>query len=256
MLMMGMLALIFFAGGLSASWWLAQQRKIAQQASEASHSQAETVVQHLPSRPASATSTSTHDVSTEQVELPTALRPDAALSPEEAFKFGEMFNKQKQRLEQERSALARQRQRIEYVQKEIQSTRREIEGLQIQVDQAIERAELLVQDAAARQQKLLEQEQASQATDPQEPAGANAAAGDDLAEIKKFAEFVQGMKSQDAAAIIKNLGNSGRIDRAAQILQQLEDRNAAKILSELDPELSIQIADAFRPKPPTSAQSK
>src|SRR5262245_32165438 len=131
-LTIGLLALVFFAGGLGASWWMAQQRLAAARASGHPPSGEAAVLAEVPGDPSKATkAAATHHTNHTETNLPTALRPDAALSPEDAFKFGEMFNKQKQRLEQERAQLARHRQRIEHVLKEIESSKRELEGLQV-----------------------------------------------------------------------------------------------------------------------------
>lgn len=265
---MGLIAILFFGGGLGASWYLAKQKLAAEQQALAEANDPNGVLKKVPTDPEAAqqhAKTGEHGTEHEE-EMPIAVRPEVALSQEEIYKYGEMFNKQRERIAKDQEAVDLERKRVEHVLKEITASQREMDGLQVQLEQGVKKAQSLLEALNERMQTLDAQKKEVEALIKQKqamdnpPPGAssseeasptaNRPGGEPGRDIAKLAEVMQGMNKTQAAEMITTLSNQGRLAEAAEVLQKMEPRNASKILANLDAELRIQISDLFsKPSP-------
>jgi flagellar motility protein MotE (MotC chaperone) len=72
--------------------------------------------------------------------------------------------------------------------------------------------------------------------------------------ITKMATMYDSMPPENAAPILKQMADSGKMDTAVKILAQMKDRQAARILAELnDASLAAQLLDKMRLLKPTPA---
>ena len=68
--------------------------------------------------------------------------------------------------------------------------------------------------------------------------------------IKEFAEIIESMPETEAAMMIKEMWNDGKMDFAIQLLRNIEPRNVAKIIPEIkDVQLMAEIAARYPEAP-------
>ena len=65
--------------------------------------------------------------------------------------------------------------------------------------------------------------------------------------IERIAGLLDAMAPESAAATLKQMADSGKLEVAAKVLVLMKDRNAARALAELsDPSLAAQLLDKIR----------
>jgi flagellar motility protein MotE (MotC chaperone) len=238
-----LIKLIAFAGvmfGVSAagSWWMTSRQ------SEAPAAEADAA--GVPPVPGVASSTAPVQTPPPTGELPVPVRPKV-ISPEELLRNAMSLRSREEALRQQEAEAEKRRARLELVQADIQGEQTEIEGLAAQVKSQIDAANALITKVAEERSRL-EQERQQSATQLKEFEEAQTKMDAvETQNIKRMATWIQGMEPTASAEFLRELVNDGKMDIAVQILSNFEERQASKVLSEIDdPALVIELADKFR----------
>jgi flagellar motility protein MotE (MotC chaperone) len=249
-ILFGVFGLATFGIAAAASWWL--------QAGQTSETVAESQpadAQHEP--PAHGADEAG---SVPAGELPVAIRPKP-LSVEEIYRLGENLRKREETLKARAEELDAERAHMKLAMEDIRREQQEFESLQTKVQGLIATAEQLVAELGAkRQQAAEEQKKAEQ--DLKAIKEAQTKAEQDLKtlkeaqgatnetereNIKRMAAWFQQMEPETAAEYLRELANDGGLDTAAQLLSDLEERDAAEILTAMsDAKLVIQLTEHFK----------
>ena len=73
----------------------------------------------------------------------------------------------------------------------------------------------------------------------------------ETANIKRMSTWFQAMTPEKSAEYLSELANDGEMDMAAQILGNLEEREASKVLAAIkEPGLVTQLIDRFKSREP------
>lgn len=238
------LAGIVFASAAAGSWWL-QNRSLntplafdAKSNSPAGHGSGTDVRQ--PGAGDTRSTASDAGIAVQEI------RPEK-ISVEEMVRLG-MNLKQREKVLVDREEQLRQdkiHQEIAFA--DISSEQQELDVLRTGVRSELDKAETLLTQLLQARQSVLD-ERAATDDKLKEMADVQLEV-DELQEAntKKLAQWIQSMEEAKAAEVLREMANDGKVDVAVQILAHLEERDAAKILSELDdPKLVQDLVTAFR----------
>jgi flagellar motility protein MotE (MotC chaperone) len=182
----------------------------------------------------------------ESADLPVAARPKP-MSVEEIIRYGKGIKQRGEHLDKRESQLAEQESQLRLVLADVQGEQKEIDGLRTQIRDQIGTVETLLGQLdvkraqqseelkrTAEQTKLLEEQQ--QDVDSLQRDN-----------IKRMSAWFQNMEPAKAATFLKELSNDGKTDMAVQLLSNFEEREASKILAELDdPTLMVELVESFK----------
>lgn len=182
----------------------------------------------------------------EHTDLPTAARPKP-MSVEEIIRYGKGIKQRAEQLDKRESHLAEQESQLRLVLADVQGEQKEIDGLRTQIRDQIGTVETLLQQLdVKRAQQTEEQKKAEEQSkllqDQQKDV-------DSLQRdnIKRMSAWFQNMEPAKAATFLKELSNDGKTDMAVQLLSNFEEREASKILAELDdPGLMVELVENFK----------
>ena len=227
-----------FVGGLGASWYLMQQQ-LTEAAEENLAEENAPLATKVPAELLENTEGG-------EGELPLPVRSNQ-MTTEEVFRYGVNIRSQLEGLQQRQDALAREEARIKLMHNDIRGIRQEVDGLQSRVNEALTMAERLLAQLQAEWAELENQmqppaeETTAQTTTPDEQYGPG-----ELESSKKLAQLIQGMPPEKAAEYLKQLSNEGRIATAAKVLDNIQSRDAAKIIGAMDdPALWVQLTESL-----------
>jgi flagellar motility protein MotE (MotC chaperone) len=144
---------------------------------------------------------------------------------------------------------------------DIEGERREIDGLRNQVADQLKHAELLIEKLNELRTRFLEEKQTAASTLQQMKHERIAIDQEHMDNTKRLSQWIQGMDPEKAATVLTTMANDGdeQLEIAVQILRNLEEREAAKILSAIeDPKLVQLLIERFRhlQKPPAKTASR
>lgn len=182
----------------------------------------------------------------ESSDLPVAARPKP-MSVEEIIRYGKGIKQRAEHLDKREAQLAEQESQHRLVLADVQGEQKEIDGLRTQIRDQIGTVETLLeqldvkralqseeQKRAEEQTKLLQEQQKD----------VDSLQGDN---IKRMSAWFQNMEPAKAANFLKELSNDGKTDMAVQLLSNFEEREASKILAELDdPTLMVELIENFK----------
>lgn len=182
----------------------------------------------------------------ESSDLPVAARPKP-MSVEEIIRYGKGIKQRAEHLDKRESQLAEQESQLRLVLADVQGEQKEIDGLRTQIRDQIGTVEtLLEQLEVKRSQQSEEQKRTAEQTKLLEDQQKDV---DSLQRdnIKRMSAWFQNMEPSKAATFLKELSNDGKTDMAVQLLSNFEEREASKILSELDdPALMVELIESFK----------
>ncbi len=232
-----MFAVFLFALGAAGSWYFVQfqEKKQAEASLDSSFDSTLT--------PVSSTAT---DETGDSVDMPIPVHA-RAMSAEEVFRFGAMNRRAAESVRKKEAELRADEQRLQLMRQDIEGQKTEVEGILKQSQSTMESAERMLaqvqqelQTLAAEKEKRLEElEDIKKRTEIPD--------ANKQANIKKMAELLSGMGDTDSAEVLKTLANSGKMEDALRLLDQIEPRDAAKILDALDdPGLVADLTEAYQ----------
>ena len=179
-------------------------------------------------------------------DLPVAARPKP-MSVEEIIRYGKGIKQRAEHLDKREAQLAEQESQHRLVLADIQGEQKEIDGLRTQIRDQIGTVEsLLEQLDVKRTQQTEEQKHTAEQSKLLEAQQKDV---DSLQHdnIKRMSAWFQNMEPAKAATFLKELSNDGKTDMAVQLLSNFEEREASKILAELDdPGLMVELIENFK----------
>lgn len=182
----------------------------------------------------------------ENSDLPVAARPKP-MSVEEIIRYGKGIKQRSEHLDKRESQLAEQESQLRLVLADVQGEQKEIDGLRTQIRDQIGTVETLLQQLdVKRAQQTEEQKKAEEQTKLLEDQQKDV---DSLQRdnIKRMSAWFQNMEPAKAATFLKELSNDGKTEMAVQLLSNFEEREASKILAELDdPTLMVELVENFK----------
>lgn len=227
---------VVFAGGVVASY-MTMARPDAP-------TEDKTLAEKVPARATpSATSMEAHAMK----ESPTVLR-EKPLSPEEVFRYTTLFREQEEALRRQKDLMEQRQHRLQLMEEDMRRARLELEGLRQETSAALKQGEALLQRVQVERQKTEAirkeaKETATQAT----PTSDKSPTESEQSNIKQISRWFQNMPSERAAAYLQQLADDGKMHSAVQLLGNIEERDAAKILAAMsDTGLVVQLTEEFR----------
>ncbi len=193
-------------------------------------------------------------------DLPVAVRP-GEMSVEEIVRYGLGLKAREAVIRQREESLQRTEAQHRLLLADIDGEQQEIEGLVAQArDQRIASEQLLAQAQQERiksedvlkqldekKQKLdLDREKA--ARNPAPAGGVGETEVDREANIKEFSAIVSAVSPEVAAGMMRDFANDGKIDLVVEILAELEERNAAKIVDSMSGDSSDKLVSEIAEK--------
>jgi flagellar motility protein MotE (MotC chaperone) len=234
-------AVFLFALGAAGAWFIVQYQsdKEGNEAESSETSEDQEIGPHGEAPPSS-------DHASHDAHLPVAVR-GRPMSAEELFRFGAMNRKNIEAIKHKEEELHKEEMRVELLKKEIEGRKREVEGILQQTQQAVDVGQKLLNQLREQQQQLNSEKEQLQKQQEEFRKAKDTPNEDKQANLKSAAGWLQSMKSEDAAEALKELANDGKMDFALQLLANIEERNAAKILAAMkDPTLVADLTEAFR----------
>lgn len=223
-------AVSLFAAGAVGSWYMTNLAK--KDAPE------ETAVESVAETNESEVSSPLVDLS----EMGTPVLPKA-MSAEDLFRISAMNKKNIELQKKQRESLRQEKLKLKLAEKDLDVRKQEIEGILKQSQRAVAEAENMVVQLQNEIQKLKADKAAAEAQAPEVP---GAMSQDVQANIKKVSQWFALMPAESASQQIKALMNDGKKDFVLQVLGNMEQRNAAKILTGLDSPLGAELANSFQ----------
>ena len=181
--------------------------------------------------------------------LPSAVR-GPGLDAEKLYQLSVLSEEKRAQLSQYEDRLRDHKLRINAGNADILAAQREVDGALTQVRSLMDSTDKLLGDVKQaikelQQQKLEVDKKQADLKAMEEKVGAGA-----VKNIKEFAEIIESMPETEAAMMIKEMWNDGKMDFAIQLLRNIEPRNVAKIIPEIkDVQLMAEIAARYPEAP-------
>jgi flagellar motility protein MotE (MotC chaperone) len=162
-------------------------------------------------------------------------RPKTNAATEEAGQLSAQLREQQAAVKDRENRLDRRQSQIDLVLQDIRAERATVDKVRKQV---AEELRLLVE-------KITELEQKQTAVKATKPAEVDPA--DERKNLDRMAQMYESMPAENAARILQQMADMGKLDTAVRILSQMKERQAAKVLAEIsDPALAAQMLDRMR----------
>lgn len=237
-------AAVMFTAAAAGSWWWRQQ------AASAPPSTAD-----APAPPPSAEATDSAD--SKDRGLPVAARP-RPMSVEELLRYGLSLNAREESLRQREDEFRRRETQLQLALADLHSEQAVIDGLRGQVQEQLQAADALLARIQQGRQDLAA-EQARAKAQLEEFKSAQLEMDDQEREnVKRLATWLRAMEPANAAEVLKEMANDGRMATAVKLLSHLEEREAAKILDALSDSTLIDsfIQEYQKLKPPVKRSAR
>ncbi|HWL07224.1 MAG TPA: hypothetical protein VNQ76_02310 [Planctomicrobium sp.] len=186
--------------------------------------------------------------------LPIAIRP-REMSVEELLRYSMGVKEREEKVKQNEELLQKRRVQQQLALADIEGERREIDDLRLQVSDQLKHAETLIEKLNdVRTRFVKEKDDASQSLQQMKHERITIDQ-EHMDNTKRLSQWIQSMEPEKAAGVLTSMANDGdeQMAIAVQILRNLEEREAAKILSAIDDtKLVQQLIEKFRllQKPP------
>jgi hypothetical protein len=178
--------------------------------------------------------------------MPVALRPQP-MTPEEVMRHALELRGREQALNEREQAIDTQDSRLRIVQADVQAEGQSLRGLQHELETQVQSARQLLNQVLEEQQKLQQQQQEAQT---QLQAAEKDRATQDVQQRqneKQMSKWLSTMTPEVAAQLVKELANNGQLDTVVQMLSNLNEREASKILEAVgDVGLISELTEKFR----------
>ena len=235
-----MFAVFLFALGAAGSWFYLQMEGDDDDETKPAEQQAA-----VEPTPAGVDSLLADGRSGKEADLPVPV-PSKPLSAEEVFRFGAMNRDRHEQLRKREDRLKKEETRLKLAHKDIEARQREIEGVLAQVNDTLSAGEKLLNEIKQASEQLEKEKQdVEKKLESLQQSEQENNVGEQVS-LKIAANWLQGMKAEDAAETIRELINEGNMDFALIVLANIEQRNVAKILEAMkDPVLVAELTERF-----------
>ncbi len=165
-----------------------------------------------------------------ETELPVPVR-GKPLTAEEVFRYGAGIRGQYEAMVRRQQEIEQDAARLKLIHEDIRGSREELDGLESKLTGLVTMAERLLARLDARLAQLDEKQKTVEQAENALPASVGTSQTAQLKNTKRISEIISGMSENDAAEYLRELSNAGKLSVASQVLNQIEPRDAAKILS-------------------------
>lgn len=243
--LIGLLAfsIVMFAAAAGASWWWQQQAAAAHAGEAASDPHADTGSHPAAEAAAPADVVSHHAAEGGPVEeahgipagdlgLPVAVRT-RPMSIEELLRYGLSLNAREESLEKHEDEFRQREARLKLALADLQGEQVSIDGLRTQIQQQLSSADGVLTKIQQERQELAQQQAEARAEFERSLSLQSTPSEGELANLKRMASWIRAMEPAKAGELLREMANDGRMETAARILSNLEERDAARVLDSL-----------------------
>lgn len=178
--------------------------------------------------------------------MPVAVRDDA-MSVEELLRFSLSLKERERILREEEEQFQQRRVQQQLVLEDIQSEQEAINKLSTDVAQRLGSAQGMVDELNRLRETVIAEREKTQEEFSDIESRRIDISEQYKANDKKLSTWLQGMSSENAASVLKEMANDGSMKVAVQLLSNFEEREAAKILDAIDdPKLLNEFITEFR----------
>lgn len=178
--------------------------------------------------------------------LPT-VAPSKPISAEEIFRFGVINRKRMEKLQEREKALDERERRMQLEYKDLEARQAEVEGLLAHINDTLTAGESLLSQINTKRLEMAEEKSALESQKEEHESKTGLSPEDQQANERQAAALIEAMNSETAADVIKEFANSGKMDFALALIEQMEERNGAKILDAInDPALLADMTSKLR----------
>lgn len=231
---------VVFAATATAAWWVKSTQNAAVQSSETESAE----TSNLEFNRTSQESNSPESLLERVADIDANPQP---ISVEELVRLGMNLKQREQKLEKQEEDLRQQSIHQQIAFAEIQAETKAIDELRSSVRGELDKAESLVSRLIQARQAVIDEKATAKAKLAEVQNVLTEVDGQHLENTKKLAQWIQSMDAEKAAEVLREMSNDGKMEIAVQILAHLGEREAAKILSELnDAKLVQDLVTEFR----------
>ncbi|SFI26157.1 MotE family protein [Planctomicrobium piriforme] len=192
--------------------------------------------------------------------LPVAIRP-RDMSVEELLRYSMGVKEREEKVKQNEELLQKRRVQQQLALADIEGERREIDGLRVQISEQLKHAQTLIEKLNEVRTEFSQEKDAASQSLQQMKHERIAIDEEHMDNTKRLSQWIQGMDPEKAADVLTSMANDGdeQLEIAVQILRNLEEREAAKILSAIDDTKLVQmLIEKFRhlQKPPAKTAAR
>lgn len=220
MVIIGVVGLVIFGASAAGSWFVKTQ-VLAPPPEEA-----ETEITDITGDP---TETDPSEDGDKARLMAVAVRADP-MTPEGLVRIGMQLDEREKKLLEKEDEFQKRQVQQNLVLTDVKTEQDAISGLQTKLDKDLTVAENMIAELNTLRDELKAQEAETLAAKEALKAAQSETDGGYKTKDKKIAGVLQSMASEKAGAFLEGLVNDGQIDFAAQLLSNLDDRQAAKIL--------------------------
>ena len=235
----GIVGLVFFGASFAGSTLLLQKKPEEEQTKQ---DETEDDLADEPIAKADTKSTSSKDGKS----LPAPFKAKT-LTEDSILKMVESIRLREQSIKEREKELLERESKHQMVLNDIQREKREYEAVVQKVQARITEANQVLELVKQKKQEIEQEKKKIEDMQKDIERRTGPAALAEKKNVKKIADYLNGMPSEDAAKTLKAYANDGNLKFAAGILREIEERNAAKILTALeDPILVTQLLDEIK----------
>lgn len=181
------------------------------------------------------------------IQLPTALRPDQAVSIETVLQMSDSIRKMEQELISREKRVETEERRIQILYGDLETEQEELRSFSEGIDAKVE---MLARMTSTLQDKLDEldiQKQELEQLAKQTGTDTESKQAEFDSRVKEVKEWFENLAPEQAADYLREFANSGKIEFASSLLREMQARQQSKILTAMnDPILVDQLIDALK----------
>ncbi len=178
--------------------------------------------------------------------MPVALRPQP-MTPEEVMRHALELRSREQTLNERELAIDTQDSRLRIVQADVQAEEQSLRGLQRELETQVQAARQLLSQVLEEQQKLQHQQLEAQTQLQAAEKDRTAQDVQQRQNEKQMSKWLSSMAPEVAAQLVRELANNGQLDTVVQMLSNLNEREASRILEAVgDVGLISELTEKFR----------
>ena len=176
-----------------------------------------------------------------------AVRPTYNASTEEIARMTGELRARLASVREREEQLAARKKMIELIQEDIRGERVALDELRTQIKNELEALNEAVEGIEKQRGSLDEERQKVSKNTQEMEARIVQLQKEEQDNLKKMSGMYNSMAPEVAARILQNLADTGKMDTAAKILGQMQERQAAKVLAELtDAGLAAQLVEKLK----------
>ncbi len=238
-------AVFLFALGTAGSWYFVQWQEEKATVDEVGELDS---ANRLPLKgPDSETNLAESELADVPVQAMAVPVRTGAMSAEQIVRAAGQYRHAIEQLKRREAAIEGQESQLRLAQQDLDQRKMEIEGILKQVESKLEQGQELMKQIVEEKSRLgsLKEEVLKEKESLQEAKSVPPEV--EKANLSKMAMLLGGMNEVDAAEVIKAFANKGDMNFALRILDNIEDRDASKILDSLgNSDLVAEIMEAYR----------